>query len=115
VSCSTRSAGCHAAEQQIVGPEFPPASFSFNVFGSTMMSLIDGNPVNSPFDTPFFAPGAIGCTNEKSLSIFMDIGFRHLQRGSLVSRIVARATNNQKAAWSEVSAAPNKDTIRFGQ
>ena len=55
------------------------------------------------------------CTNEKFLSIFMDIGFRHLQRGSLVSRIFARATNNQKAAWSEVSAARNKGTIRFGQ
>jgi len=68
-----------------------------------------------PFDTPFFAPGAIGCTNEKSLSIFMDIGFRHLQRGSLVSRIFARATNNQKTAWSEASAARNKGTIRFGQ
>jgi len=66
------------------------------------------------FDTPFFAPGAIGCTNEKSLSIFMD-SFRHLQRGSLVSRIFARATNNQKIAWSEVSAARNKGTIRFGQ
>ena len=57
---------------------------------------------------------AIGCTNEKSLSI-MDIGFRHLQRGSFVSRIFARATNNQKTAWSEVSAARNKGTIRFGQ
>jgi hypothetical protein len=66
-------------------------------------------------DTPFFAPGAILCTNEKSLSLFMDIGFRHLQRGSLVSRIFARATNNQKTFWSEVSAARNKGTIRFGQ
>jgi hypothetical protein len=45
----------------------------------------------------------------------MDIGFRHLQRGSFVSRIFARATNNQKTAWSEVSAARNKGTIRFGQ
>jgi hypothetical protein len=77
--------------------------------------LIRAAASTQPFDTPFFAPGAIGCTNEKSLSIFMDIGFRHLQRGSFVSRIFARATNNQKTAWSEVSAARNKGTIRFGQ
>jgi hypothetical protein len=56
-----------------------------------------------------------GAPNEKSLSIFMDIGFRHLQRGSLVSRIFAHAANNQKAASSEVSAARNKGTIRFGK
>jgi hypothetical protein len=51
--------------------------------------------------------------NEKSLSIFMDIGFRHLQRGS--SSIFARAPNNQKTSWSGVSGARNKGTIRFGQ
>jgi hypothetical protein len=45
----------------------------------------------------------------------MDVGFRYLQRGSFVSRIFARATTNQKTAWSEVSAARNKGTIRFGQ
>ena len=83
--------------------------------GPDVSGLIRAAASTQPFDTPFFAPGAIGCTNEKSLSIFMDIGFRHLQRGSLVSRIFARATNNQKAAWSEVSAARNKGTIRFGQ
>jgi len=77
--------------------------------------LIRAAASTPPFDTPFFAPSAIGCTNEKSLSIFMDIAFRHLQRGFFVSRIFARATNNQKTSWSEVSAARNKGTIRFGQ
>jgi hypothetical protein len=77
--------------------------------------LIRAAASTQPFDTPFFAPGAIGCTNEKSLSIFMDISFRYLQRGSFVCRIFARATNNQKTARSEVSAARNKGTIRFGQ
>jgi hypothetical protein len=77
--------------------------------------LIRAAASTQTFDTPFFAAGSIGCTNEKSLSIFMDIGFRHLQRGSLLSRIFARSTNNQKTAWSEVSAARNKGTIRFGQ
>ena len=38
--------GANAAEQ-VVGPELPPASFSSSVFGSTMISLIGGNPVNS--------------------------------------------------------------------
>jgi hypothetical protein len=71
--------------------------------------------VNSDVRQSIFAPGAIGCTNEKSLSISMDMGFRHLQRGSFVSRIFACATNNQKTAWSEVEAVRNKGTIRFGQ
>jgi hypothetical protein len=35
------------AAEQIVGPELPPASFSANGFGSTMVSLTGGNPVNS--------------------------------------------------------------------
>ena len=35
------------AAQQLVGPELPPASFSSNVFGTTMASLTGGNPVNS--------------------------------------------------------------------
>jgi len=85
--------------------------------GFDKLSLTPLSPAAStqPFDTRFFAPGAIGCTNEKSFSTFMDIGFRHLQRGSFVSRIFARATNNQNTAWSEVSAARNKGTIRFGQ
>jgi hypothetical protein len=65
--------------------------------------------------TSFFALGASANTNEKSLSTFMGIGFRRLQRGSFVSRIFARATKNQKTAWSEVPAARNKGTIRFGQ
>ena len=86
-----------------------------NLLGAAKGALIRAAGLTQPFDTLFFAPGAIGCTNEKFLSIFMDIGFRHLQRGSLVSRIFARATNNQKTAWSEVSAARNKGTIRFGQ
>jgi hypothetical protein len=34
-------------DYQIVGPELPPASFSSNVFGTTMVSLTGGNPVNS--------------------------------------------------------------------
>ena len=33
--------------QQIVGPELPPASFSSNAFGTTIVSLTGGNPVNS--------------------------------------------------------------------
>jgi hypothetical protein len=35
------------AAEQIVGPELPPASFAANGFGSTMVSLTGGNPVNS--------------------------------------------------------------------
>jgi len=83
--------------------------------GAALGALIRAAASTQTFDTPFFAPGAIGCTDEKSLSIFMDIGFRHLQRGFLVSRIFARATNNQETARSEVSAARNNRTIRFGQ
>jgi hypothetical protein len=33
--------------QSVVGPELPPASFSSNVYGSTMVSLTGGDPVNS--------------------------------------------------------------------
>jgi len=90
-------------------------SASRNLLGAAKGALTRAAASTQPFDTSLFAAGAIGCTNEKSLSIFMDIGFRHLQRGSFVSRIFARATNNQKTAWSEVSAARNKGTIRFGQ
>ena len=33
--------------EQIVGPELPPASFSENGFGTTIVSLTGGNSVNS--------------------------------------------------------------------
>jgi hypothetical protein len=31
----------------MVGPQLPPASFSSNLFGTTMVSLTGGNTVNS--------------------------------------------------------------------
>jgi len=43
----SNSASDIVAAQQIVGPELPPASFSSNWFGTTMVSLTGGNPVNS--------------------------------------------------------------------
>jgi len=51
---------------------------------------------------------------KKSLSIFMDIGFRHLQRGSLVSRIFARATNNQKTPGQKPQPPVTKARFDLG-
>jgi len=115
--------GSYNAPCQLLTLRLPPnksldasgGSVFLNFSGAAKDDLIRAAASTQTFDTSFVAPAAIGCRNEKSLSIFMDIGFRHLRRCSLVSRIFARATNNQKTARSEVSAARNKSTIRFGQ
>jgi len=39
-----------------IAPELPPASFLLNVFGSTMVSLIGGNPVKRSTALSFWEP-----------------------------------------------------------